>query len=345
MAAGIVAAYGVAVWGVGRDRRGDAQGLVALRTLWARWRAGRPWRTAPFASPARALFWAECRQKLYFMPLAIGVFGFFFVLLGALRVSRPPEMLELLLGVVVFGPLYGAFFFGLLLGRSGGFGRRARIDTFTATLPVPDRRLSAAVLKTGVTSLLLTWAIGAVWIGIVCQALWAIGEGDTVRHVWREIGLADHSFRELSAIVTLGVTSAWALLAIGTTLTLTGRPAAIGVVAAFIILGLVLPAFAALGGEHVARVYVEILSVGTIAFWLLGTFAAYAVALRRGHVGAGLAFSALALWLALTAWLLFDVSAKGNIHWPGLLALLAFAAAVLSPPAAAPLALAWNRHR
>ena len=55
--------FAVGVIGVGRDRRGNAQGFPGLKEWWGKLTDRLPARSKPFQSPAAALFWAEWRRK------------------------------------------------------------------------------------------------------------------------------------------------------------------------------------------------------------------------------------------------------------------------------------------
>ena len=177
--------YGLAVNGVARERRGDAWSLGFFARLWqkvgsATARASKRTATAraaqwSFRSPYAAQLWAEWRAKgrIWVATVALAVVGLGIGL--ALSRTTPADVSGALAGMtglfVMLAPLVGVY----LGSDSGGFDRK----TFSATRPLTDRSIAAAVLK-NVTLVVvlgaLIWIVGAVTIA----AIWQTQE-------WREL--------------------------------------------------------------------------------------------------------------------------------------------------------------
>ena len=212
--------YGLAVNGVARDRRGDAWSLSFVARLWetvgsATARASK--RTAAaraaqwsFRSPYAAQLWAEWRAKgrICVATVALAVVGLGIGL--ALSRATPADASGGLAAVT--SVLVMVFpFFGVYLGSdSGGFDRK----TFSATRPLTDRSIAAAVLK-NVTLVVVLSAL--IWIvsALTIAAIWQTQE-------WRELEKEWHrgmwGLVEMHGGMGIFVLYVWTVSALGASL-------------------------------------------------------------------------------------------------------------------------------
>jgi hypothetical protein len=341
--------------GVSRARQGEApdwRGLFGSRAA-----AGRPSRRrAPFPSVARAQFWFEGRRHLLGFPLAAGGFAALHLAL-ILRLAGTVQDLgyKAILGAnFLFFPVILASFFGCFLGRAGTLaGRPYPVSSFTATRPLSGSTLVAAKLKVAALGTLAAWAI------VLFAALaWLVYSGSDARllQVWTAFRQTYPTGR-LVATVLLAVVGpvlvTWRLLVDNLWMGLTGR------------------AWIARGGLLACGVGLTVLGMlyshlvndpdlcdqlwdalplwagGAALIKLLAGAGVGLALLRRGLVSPPALARLLALWL-LAAGGLF-VLAYGAVPDGAAPVSLLASGAVLGVPlvrlAAAPLALAWNRHR
>jgi hypothetical protein len=342
--------------GVSRARHGTAPDWRGL--FWSPRAVARPpsRHQVPFASPARALLWFECRRHLLPFPLAVGALTGLYLTLLLLLEDAPQDPGYLVrLGVnFSFYPLILAPFFGCFLGRTGtSAGNPYQLSSFTATRPLDGTALVAAKLKAAGLTTLTAWAIvllaAAVWFAYS-------GSHEQLSQAWNQLRQAYPSGR-VAAIALLGfcgpILVTWRLLVNNLWVGLTGR--------AWIVRGSMLACGVALPAVCMAWAGVtENPDLGH-RFWLdLPWYAAVAALvkllaaacvghtlLRRGLIGPR------ALTRVLVVWLLAVASQFGllctAVSLDDVPALLLASGAVLSVPLArllaAPLALAWNRHR
>ncbi len=342
--------------GVSRARHGEVPDWRAL------FRASQPAadrpsrRRAPFATPARAQLWFERRRHLLPFPLAVGGFTVLHltVILGF---EAPPAELNnrFLLGLNFFlFPLILAPFFGCVLGRLGtAAGNPYALSSFTAVRPVRGTTLVAAKLRVAALLTLAAWAIV-----LPAATVWFVDSGSYEK--FRQLGryfLQEYGPWRATATAVLAVIVppllTWRLLVDNLWLGLTGRAWAVWVslVACGLGLTVLLTLYTALG-EHrdfAHRLWVELpWWAGGAVLVKLAAAGGLGRALVRRRLAAprGLA-KVLALWLLAAAGLfvlLYGAVPEGAAP----VSLLAFGAALGVPLvrlAAAPLALAWNRHR
>jgi hypothetical protein len=341
--------------GVSRARRGDSPDWAALfrrpRAL-----AGRPGRAAPFASAAAAQLWYECRRGLLALPLAVAAFAVLFFT-GTLAFERPPEELKYQVGLVLnllFFPVMLAPFFGQMLGGTGtSAGSAYHPSSFIATRPLSVTALVAAKLKAAALS-----AATACALALAVTAVWLVAAGSSEALVK---AAADY-FRaypgaRVAATVLLVIVAAplltWRLLVDNLWVGLTGRAwIARG---SFVVCGLVLTVLALLAARlmedrELAQRLWDALPwwAGAAAFVKLLAAAGVSRALvRRGLVEPRALARLLVVWLLAAAGL-FGL-ARGSVLLDDVPVSLLASGVVLALPlvrlGAAPLALAWNRHR
>ncbi len=166
----------------------------------------------PFTSPRPAQFWYEYRQKGAAFPAIIALFlSFYFVPLsiyGAYQWSRgrplfPDLALPHLVANVLAERIYQAiYYFGMIgfsaaglfagcfigISRSGGAKRQRgallsesihesehiRMGAFQATLPMVPIQFAAAIYRTIIQSVLVTWLVWGVFLACSFAAHWKI---------------------------------------------------------------------------------------------------------------------------------------------------------------------------
>lgn len=345
-------AYFTARFAVARARRGDVPDwrgpFVRLGRLTDPGRGRRR-----FDSPAQAQAWFERRRHGRSLPALVGILlPFELALLFAAR-DAPGLAFEILLGVLLTPPLMAAFAAATVRranpGGTDGYG----VTPFMATRPVTSAALIAATLKAALWSTLAAWLLVVVAIP-VALILTATGPMviDRARRFIEAVGTPRAVVVALLVSSAL-VSSTWKQLVQSLYVGLSGREWA---VKASVFLGL---SFLAV--------------IAPLTLWILDHRAVLAVLWNAFPwilaVLAGLKLSAAA-WVAVrlhdarllgdrtlvagaACWLAVVLALRGLLVWlvdtpyiPSyLLLLVAILATPLARVSAAPLALAWNRHR
>lgn len=345
-------AYLAARFAVARARRGD---VPDWRGLFVRLgRLADPGRgRRRFDSPAQAQAWFEWRRHGRSLPALVGILLPFELALLFAAGDAPVLVFEILLAVLLTPPLMAVFAAATVRKANpdgtGGYG----VTPFMATRPVTSAALIAATLKTAFWSTLAAWLLVLVAIPVALQ-LTATGPMvvDRARRVVEAIGAPRAVVVALLACAAL-VSSTWKQLVQSLYVGLSGRDWA---VKASVFLGLSFLAF-----------------VGPLALWIIERGAVLAVLWDAVPwilaVLAGLKLAAAA-WIAArladarllsdrtlvagtACWLVVVLALHGLLVWlvdtpyiPSyLLLLVAILATPLARVSAAPLALAWNRHR
>jgi hypothetical protein len=342
--------------GVSRARHGTAPDWRGL--VWSpRAAVHRPPRhQVTFTSPARAQLWFECRRHLLPFPLAVSALtGLYMTLLMLLEdaPNEPSHLVHLGLNFCLY-PLILAPFFGCFLGRTGtSAGNPYWLSSFTATRPVRGTALVAAKLRAAGLATLTAWAIL-----LLAAAVWFVysGSHEHLSHAWNHLRQAYPSGR-LAAITLLvlggPVFITWRLLVNNLWFGLTGR--AWIVRGSMLACGVALPAFCmawasvADNPDLAQRLWADLPGYAAAAA-LVKLLAATCVGralLRRGLIEPRALAKVLVVWLLAVAGL-FGLLYAAVAPDDAPVSLLA-SGAVLSVPMvrllAAPLALAWNRHR
>jgi hypothetical protein len=356
-AALIPLAAAVAFAGVSRTRHGAATGwrwpVPSLRTT------RRPARLPrAFPSPARAQLWYEWRRHLLGFPLVIGccmALQLALVLWIDAEVGPRPAAHVIREGLgFLLGPLIMAPFFGCFLARTGTSSANPYlVSSFTATRPVSVTTLVAAKLKGSALVALAAWALV-----LLAASVWLAGSGsyEAVSKWWQALRQQYPAWRvAATALLAVGgpVFLTWRLLADNLWVGLTGRVwvARLTLLAC----GACLPAVFMLGAPVVDdpglrdRLWEALpwYAAGAALLKLLAAAWVGRALLRRGLVGPTALAKLAAVWL-LAAVILFALACAAVPSDLVPVSLLA-SGAVLGVPLvrllAAPLALAWNRHR
>jgi hypothetical protein len=334
-------AYGVAVVGVARNRRGETPLSIGLFDRLSRVFAAWPERGAAFGTPGEAQLWFEWRKKGWAMP-AMVILGLLTGLgMWLLAVRGAKELFE---GAVAGGAFFVlvALMIGFLLGHVGG--RDFRIDPFFATRPMTTTDMAWATLKCAAKSLLFGWLIWAASLLAVMGALWAMG-----------VGFAFDLPEPLGWwYLPATLVGAWAGFGFWGPLAMGGRGRLlIGLAfgAPALLIGLMVFwnwALSLEGQVQFLRWGLAGLAIAVVA----GTAAAYVAAYRRSLIRLPAVLTATSAWGLLTAaseWGLLAAIATPLFGLVDAIVVSCWTAGVLalavSPLATAPLALAWNRNR
>jgi hypothetical protein len=310
----------------------------------------------PFRSPARAQLWFERRRHLLSFPLVVG--GMAILNLGLLLGAgvQPEKQANWFMPGLnfVFAPLIWAPFFGCFLGRAGSTaGNPYRLSSFIATRPIPVTALVIAKLKVAVLATLAAWSVA-----LAAASVWLVESGHQ-ETLWKLLTLLvrEYPWWRVGAILLLTAVGpfvlTWRLLVDNLWIGLTGRQwivrasllaCSVGLTAAAILSALVVG-----NPEFGTRVWAVLpwWAGGAVLVKLLAFTGVARALLQRGIVRAPTVAKLLALWTLIAA-ILFGLGWAVAPAKSVPLSLLAFAVLLSIPAvrlAAAPLALAWSRHR
>lgn len=340
----VAAAFLAACVGVGRARRGDTPDWSLPR------RDGRPTASGrslrPFRSAVRAQVWYEWRARGRGFVLATACF---LVLLAGVSaateqyVENQASIASTFFLIPILLATTGATYAGATTGSNGG------LSAYAATRPLSNvefvrAKFVAAALAT-VAAWLVVLAVLALWLSYT-------GGHRDVRRLWdaalerygplRAAGLA-------ALVVFAPMLLTWRAMVVGLSANLTGRAWAMHY---YIIFGAeaVLVVMLMWTDPDRRDRFLDALpwvESGLVALKLLVAGGVLTVLFRRGELDRGTGAKLLFAWLLAVAVLfgslawLVPVELVARHH----LALNAVLTVPLARPLAAPLALAWNRHR
>lgn len=300
-------------------------------------------RRAPFSSPARAQEWLEWRQHGRSLPWLVALLlPFELALLFPFR-QTPVIVFETLCTVLLTPP-----FMAIFVAATVSSG----VTPFITTRPLTGASLIAAKLKVTIRSTLVAWLLVFAAIPIAVRWSGTPSVNDWLRELVKAAGMP-----RAIAIVALGLmllfVSTWTQLVQSLFIGMTGRERLIKTVAigALTLLGVLVPVAHWAFGQRViiAKLWAALPAI----LWtlvVLKLVAAARIAIRlhdHGLVRDRTLLAGAACWdiaafalFALLAWI-----TPALLFRRDLLALIAILAVPLVRVAAAPLALAWNRHR
>ncbi len=345
-------AYLAARFAVARARRGDVPD----------WRGGFAWlaqiarvpslRREHFRSPASAQTWFEWRRYGRSLPAWVAMLLPFELILLWVAGDSTALVFAILLGVLLTPPFMATFAAAAVSKSSPNASDSYGVTPFIATRPLTDAALIAAKLKMAMWSTIAAWLLVLVAIPLTLKLS---GTSAVVLNLWHrcsEIVGTPRAVVLLLLILSGCIASTWKHLVQSLYIGLTGRASLIeGSV--FLVLG-----FFFLFGPF-AEWIIDTRRLGKLWSALPFIFAILvcvkmiaavwiAVRLYHSHLlsdralltGAGLWCVAVLALYGVLVWLL------DTPHIPHyLLMLLAILAIPLARLSAAPLALAWNRHR
>lgn len=346
-------AYLVARFAVTRARRGD---VPDWRGTFARFgTATNVLRTGgdAFASAQRAQRWFEWRRHGRVLPGMVAIvlpFELALLWLG----KNAPAFVDLVLVIVLLTPPLVAAFASTTYSKANPEARDSYgVSPFIATRPLTSAALISAKLQAAIWSTLAAWllVIAAVPLALGLSGTWPAA----MVRVNRAVEVVGLSHATVFALLLLSglVATTWKQLVQSMCIGLTGRAWIIrsSVILALIFIVILGPVAQYVDEHKTAQAWIWIRSPWILAvLGVLKVLTAAWVAARlfegrllsdRALIGAAAVWAVAVLTLyALLAWL---VSGPLIPHY--FLLLIAILAIPLARVSAAPLALAWNRHR
>ena len=339
-------AYLVARFAVARARRGDVPD----------WRLGQislPRRRDHFPSPARAQLWFEWRQYGRSLPWLVAILlPFELALLFAF--SHTPELIFEVLLFVVFTPPFMAAFVAATAAKSGATISDAYgVTPFIATRPLTNGSLIAAKMKAMMWSALAAWML--VLIAIPLALKFSGAAPVVIERAHRLVEVV--GMPRAIAILLLGVgaliASTWKQLVQSLYIGMSGREWVVkaSVFVALTFLAVILPlavwisrsryAMAVLWTNFPLIAAVLVCFKLSVAVWIATRLHDKRLLSDRTLVIGAVCWDVAVFALyGLLVWIVPLVLIGSHV-----LALVAILEVPLARLAAAPLALAWNRHR
>jgi hypothetical protein len=229
MLTAIAVSYVVAVLAIRLDRSAQLpwSQLPSLQELWLRITetVKRKAPTRPFRSAWRAQLWREWREKGFVGPFIL------FAYLACVLVwylAGWSSRHGLLLGVVFAGYWLVLLFavLGMAFGKCGGTLRDPKCSAFLAALPISDKTLSYAILRSAFASLATTWILWIAAIALVSVFLAPhIGVAWEVRSLLTSIHDFGPGDTWAGAIISLlfALVAMWTVAGVAVSVVLTGR--------------------------------------------------------------------------------------------------------------------------
>src|SRR5436190_883609 len=345
-------AYLVARFAVARARRGDVPDWRGMFGRLAR-NAVRTRRRDHFPSPARAQAWFEWRWQGGSLPALVGLLLPFELALLWLAKDAPAFVFEILFLALITPPFMAAFTAWTVSQPNPQVRDSYGVPPFIATRPLTSAELIAAKLKMAMWSTLAAWLLVLVAMPLALEwsGTWSVVT-ERARHMNDAIG-TPRAATVVLLILAGFIVATWKQLVQSLHIGLTGRE--------WIVKGSVLLTLTLL------------ILLGPIVEWIIDTPSVQRALwnalplILAGLVGLKMSAAAWiatrldrsrllgdrALVLGAACWLLAVLALYGVLVWffstpfvaHYLLALIAILAVPLARVSAAPLALAWNRHR
>jgi hypothetical protein len=346
-------AYLAARFAVARARRGDVPDWRGAFARLGRIADVLPRRRAHFPSPAQAQVWFEWRRHGRSLPALVGILLPFELALLFVFSDTPAIVWETLCGVLLTPPFMAAFA-AATVSTSNPEGSDAHgLTAFMATRPLTSASLIAAKLKATLWSTLAAWLLVLVAVPL---ALRLSGTAPLLIERWRQAVEAVGMPRAV-AVVLLGfaalLASTWKQLVQSLHVGLSGRA---WVVKASVFLTLSFLAVAGPAAHWIVRNRPLMAALWNALPWIAAVLVGLKVAAAAWIVTrlqADRLLSERTLLIGAACWDVLVFSLYGLLAWivPALimrsyvLLLLSILEVPLARLSAAPLALAWNRHR
>ena len=346
-------AYLTARFAVARARRGDVPDWRGVFARLGRIADFLPRRRERFPSPGRAQAWFEWRRHGRSLPALVAILLPFELALLFVFSNTPVIVFEILAGVLVTPPIMAAFVAATVSKSNPHASDSHGLTPFIATRPLTSASLIAAKLKATIWSTLAAWLLVLVAIPL---ALRLTGTFPLVIGWTHDLIEAVGTPRAI-AIVLLGlsalVASTWKQLVRSLYIGMSGRAWVVkaSVFVALSVLAIIVPlAHWVLGNRFLMGVLWNAMPwIAAVLVCIKLSVAAW-IAMRLRDSGL---LSDRTLVIGAACWDVAVFALYGLLVWiaPALLfrsyvlALVAILAVPLARLSAAPLALAWNRHR
>jgi len=330
-------------------------GVVPDWGVFSRTAAGETARSlSPFRSTAAAQLWFEWRRNGKSLPVMVALVLPFELSLPFITGYGSKTFIFELLLFILLTPIVMAGFTGATVSKANPFGREVYgVTPFTATRPLTSAQLIAAKLQMAILSTLAAWVV--VLVAVPLGFAWS--GADAVLIEWARWGTDTLGAARaiVFALLVLGgsILTTWMMLAQGLYLGLSGRE---WIVKTSGFVGLVI--VMALGPT-----YEWVSDNADVQAWLWDNWRIFpailvvlkmtaAIAIARRLSRSGL-ISGRVLVVGAAGWAAIVFALYGVLVWwadtPMLPRYLFLLIAILAVPlvriSAAPLALAWNRHR
>lgn len=357
MVAGLVPqlplAYLAARYAVARARRGDVPDWARASERTGRVASTPARRREHFRSPAQAQMWFEWRRHGLSLPVLVAILLPFELALLFAGTDAPMLVLIILIGVLLTPP-FMAVFTAASVRKTNPYASDSLVVTpFLATRPLTSAALIAAKLKAMMLSTLAAWllVVIAIPVALVWSDTWPM-VSDRARAVSGLIG-PTRAVVILLLILSAFIASTWKQLVQSLYIGLTGREwvmrASVFLTLSFIVLlGPLLEWI--MNARHVQGALWDAIPLILAVLVALKMSAAVMTAVRHYRtplltdrtlvIGAAIWCAAVLALHGLLVWIV-----NTPLFPSYLLALIAILAIPLARLSAAPLALAWNRHR
>ncbi len=345
-------AYVVARSALIRARRGDVPDWRGAFAWLAQIARGLSRRREHFRSAASAQAWFEWRRHGLSLPAWVGILLPFELLLLWAAGDATSLVFTILLGVLLTPPFIASFAAATVSKTSPSASDSYGLTPFIATRPLTNAELIAAKLKMAIWSTIAAWLLVLIATPL---ALKFSGTSVVVLERLRRLSEIVGTPRAVVVVVLIisgCIASTWKQLVQGLYIGLTGRASLIkGSV--FLILGFffLFGPFAEwiIDSGRLSELWtaLPLIFAGLVSFKMI---AAVWIAVRLFH---SRLVSDRTLVIGAACWCIAVLSLYGVLEWLAdtphiphyLLMLLAILAIPLARLSAAPLALAWNRHR
>lgn len=346
-------AYLVARFALARARRGDVPDWRGAFARLGRIAAVLPNRRDHFPSPARAQAWFEWRRHGRSLPAWVAILlPFEFALLWVAG-DAPALVFSILIGALLTPPLMAAFAAATVRKSNPDARDSLGVSPFIATRPLTNAELTAAKLKATMWSTIAAWLIVllAIPLALVWSDTWPV-VSERARRFAEAVG-TPRAVVVLLLVLAGFIASTWKQLVQTLWVGLTGRE---WVVNASVVLALAL--LCAIGpilvwiaenGRVQAALWDSVPTILAVLVCFKVAAAAWVVTrlYRRQVLGDRALVIGAAIWLVavLALYSVLVGLVLGPLIPRYVLLLLAILAIPLARVSAAPLALAWNRHR
>ncbi len=331
-----IAAYFVGVAGVSRNRCGEHLQPLGIKAWLDRFFDVAPVDGPAFRSRTEAQYWSEWRKKGWAMP-GIVILG---LVMGAgfwLFFSRNPK--DLVSGLIGGGAVLSVIGFvgAIIMGNTGRTDSEFEMGSFLASRPIANTELTKITLRVIAKSVLLAWAIWLVAFSCVCGVVWLTG-----RNPLQDIPPGVRWWYLPATLL-----GCWTVTAVLTSICLMGRIGLFSKVILF--LCALFFTFNCFSGFVLTRDAQKIFTQGLliivgIAFIFISCIFFFAGRKRQMIDSKDLVVCGC-FWLAASTIVGIDGIQQPPEMIPNYIFSIGLLALAVVPPAAAPLALAWNRHR